>query len=144
MDVLRRRCAHDARILVIVLAGFGLGGCAMEPFGLPGGTLQGARQACNQQYPRRVGNYLPHAHCVNAAIERFAVPIARHPDLIRLQERVRTHLSAQIDRRRLSPHFGEDKMAQADRLIAAAEQRRDASDREGARRRTAAVEAMLQ
>lgn len=116
----------------------------MEPFGLPGGTLQGARQACNQQYPRRVGNYLPHAHCVNAAIERFAVPIARHPDLIRLQERVRTHLSAQIDRRRLSPHFGEEKMAQADRLIAAAEQRRDASDREGARRRTAAVEAMLQ
>jgi hypothetical protein len=30
----------------------------------------------------------PHAQCVNAAVERYALPTASHPDLIRLQEGV--------------------------------------------------------
>src|SRR5438270_4695172 len=61
------------------------------PFGA--GDLPSARQACNQAYPPKVGNYLPHAHCVNAAIEAHALPAARYPDLVRLQEEVRTTLS---------------------------------------------------
>ena len=35
--------------------------------------LPSAREAINREYPRRVGNYLPHAQCVNAAIERYAL-----------------------------------------------------------------------
>src|SRR5437763_12360082 len=79
-----------------------LAGCAPQDFGalLPG-DLQSARQACNEAYPPRVGNYLPHAHCVNAAVERYALPNARHPDLIRLQAEVRAALSEKVDRRRL-------------------------------------------
>jgi len=60
-------------------------GCAPEPAPLPG-DLRSAREACNREYPRRVGNYLPHAQCVNAAVERYALPTASHPDPIRLQE----------------------------------------------------------
>jgi hypothetical protein len=58
-------------------------GCVLAP--LPG-DLRSAREACNRQYPRRVGNYLPHAQCVNAAVERYALPTASHPDPNRLQE----------------------------------------------------------
>jgi hypothetical protein len=29
---------------------------------------------------------LPHAQCVNAAVERYALPTASHPDPNRLQE----------------------------------------------------------
>ena len=76
--------------------------------------LQTARDGCNLQYPMRVGNYLPHAHCVNAAIETYALPNARYPDLIRLQAQVRASLSEKIDRRRITVQAGERRMAEAD------------------------------
>jgi len=79
-----------------------------------GGDLKTARDACNLQYPMRVGNYLPHAHCVNAAIETYALPNARYPDLIRLQAQVRASLSEKIDRRRITVQAGERRMAEAD------------------------------
>src|ERR1700730_11289754 len=58
-------------------------GCAPAPLS---GDLRSARELGNREYPRRVGNYLPHAQCVNEAVERYALPTASHPDLIRLQE----------------------------------------------------------
>ena len=111
------------------------------PFGA--GDLQSARQACNQAYPRQIGNYLPHAHCVNAAVEAHALPAARYPDLIRLQEEVRTTLSDKVDRRRLGVRDGERRMAEADKLVAEAERERDAGHPAAASRRIATVEAML-
>src|ERR1700731_4668258 len=86
-------------------------GCALGPLG---GDLQSAREACNREYPPRVGNYLPHAQCVNAAVERYARPRASHPDLIRLQEGVRATLSAKVDRRQISVSVAERRMAEAD------------------------------
>src|ERR1041384_8805775 len=83
------------------------------------GDLRAAREACNRDYPARLGNYLPHARCVNAAIETYALPTAPHPDLIRLQAEIRASLSEKIDRRRLSVQAGERRMAEADRLGAA-------------------------
>ena len=122
-----------------------LSACALPygagPFGA--GDLQSARQACNQAYPPKIGNYLPHAHCVNAAIEAHALPGARHPDLIRLQEEVRTRLSEKVDRRSLSVRDGERRMAEADKLVAEAERERDAGHPATASRRIATVEAML-
>ena len=115
-------------------------GCALPPLT---GDLRSARAACNRDYPRRVGNYLPHAHCVNAAIEAYALPTARHPDLVRLQEEVRASLSDRIDRRRLSVSAGERRMVEADRLVAAAERERDAGNNTAAARRVAAIEEML-
>src|SRR5271166_22401 len=98
-------------------------GCVPAP--LPGslpapltGDLRSAREACNREYPRRIGNYLPHAQCVNAAVERYAMPTASHPDLIRLQEGVRAALSGKVDRRQISVSAGGRRMAEADRLIA--------------------------
>ena len=102
-----------------------------------------AREVCNREYPRRVGNYLPHAQCVNAAVERYALPTASHPDLIRLQEGVRGALSDKVDRRQISVSAGERRMAEADRLDAAAGRERDAGSDAAAARRAAAIEEML-
>jgi hypothetical protein len=115
-------------------------GCVLPPLT---GDLKSAREACHRDYPRRIGNYLPHAHCVNAAIEAYALPTARHPDLVRMQEEVRASLSDRIDRRRLSVSAGERRMAEADRLVAAAERERDAGNNAAAARRVAAIEEML-
>jgi len=35
--------------------------------------------------PAACGNYLPHAQCVNEAVERDAIPFARYLDLVRLR-----------------------------------------------------------
>jgi hypothetical protein len=127
---------------VAVIGTFGalLAGCAFGPLG---GDLQSAREACNRAYPPRIGNYLLHADCVNAAVERYALPTARHPDLIRLQEEVRSALSDKVDRRRIGVRDGEQRMAEADRLITAAERDRDAGNNAAAARRLATVEGML-
>jgi hypothetical protein len=100
-------------------------------------------KTCNRQYPLRVGNYLPHASCVNAAIEIYALPVARYADLIRLQAQVRAALSEKMDRRRLTAQAGERRMAEADRLVAAAERDRDAGNQRAAERRIVAIEQML-
>jgi hypothetical protein len=124
-----------------VLAPGLLAGCVAAP---PiGGDLQTTREACNRQYPMRVGNYLPHANCVNSAIEIYALPGARYPDLIRLQAQVRATLSEKIDRRRLTVQAGERRMAEADRLVAATERDRDAGNQRAAERRIVAIEQML-
>src|SRR5437868_14167640 len=117
-----------------------LAGCVLPPLT---GDLKSAREACNREYPRRIGNYLPHAHCVNAAIEAYALPTAHHPDLVRLQEEIRASLSERIDRRRLSVSAGQRRMAEADRLVAAAERERDAGNNAAAAKRVAAIEEML-
>src|SRR5438045_4437823 len=119
-------------VLCILLAS-----CVLPP---PTGDLRGAREDCTRQYPRRVGNYLPHARCVNAAIESYALPTARHPDLIRLQAEIRASLSEKIDHRRLSVQAGERRMAEADRLVAAAQHDREAGNEKAASRRIAAIE----
>jgi hypothetical protein len=121
-----------------------LAACAV-PFGAgpPSGDLRSARQACNDAYPRRIGNYLPHARCVNAAVETYAVPISRNPDLMRLQAEVRATLSEKIDSRRLTVSVGEHRMAEADKLVADAERERAAGNDAAASRHVAAVEAML-
>jgi len=108
------------------------------------GNLAAARAACNRQYPPRTGNYLPHAECVNAAIESDAIPFAHYPDLVRLQEKLRVKYSAAIDRGALSPQAGERKMREADELIEATMRDRDRGRREVAEHRTVALEAMLQ
>ena len=107
------------------------------------GDLAAERQACNTAYPAKIGNYLPHAECVNAAVERYALPTASHPDLIRLQEGVRAALSDKVDRRQISVSAGERRMAKADRLVAVAERERDAGNDAAAARRVAAIEEML-
>ena len=111
--------------------------------GSAGGDLRSARAACNEAYPKRVGNYLPHARCVNAAIEAYAVPGAKNPDLMRLQAQVRETLSERIDRHRLSVQVGERRMAEADRLIGEAEQERAAGNETTAAQHIGAVERML-
>jgi len=128
---------------VAALACGALVGCAMEPFGALEGDLDGARRVCDAQYPRRIGNYLRHAMCVNAAVERHAMPMARYPDLVRLQEDARARLSEKVDRRQISLHIGERRMREADSLVAAAERDRDAGKEDAARRKLAAIDALL-
>ena len=118
-----------------------LAGCVAAP--PVTGDLKSARDACNRNYPARIGNYLPHAHCVNAAIETYALSAARYPDLIRLQAQVRASLSEKVDRRRISVQAGERSMAEADRLVAAVERDRDAGNERAASRRIAAIKQML-
>ena len=132
------------RIGVIGAISIALVGCVERPSASSGEDLGTAGQACNQQYPRRIGNYLLHAACVNDAVERLAIPTARYPDLIRLQEQARALLSAKIDRRTISVRSGERKMAQADALVAQAEHDRDIGDEAGAHRRIAAINSILQ
>ena len=121
-----------------------LAACAGPQFGDPaGGDLRSARLACNAQYPQKIGNYLPHALCVNAAVERYALSVARHPDLIRRQAQLRAGLSDKIDRRGITPQAADKKMREADTLVAAAERDRDAGRDKSAQRKAAALDAML-
>jgi len=129
------------KMTIAVVATALLGGCVVAPGTM--GDLKTARASCNDQYPARIGNYLPHAQCVNAAIETYALPSARHADLIRLQAQVRASLSEKVDRRRLTVQAGERRMAEADRLVAAAQREREAGNEKAASKRIAALEQML-
>jgi hypothetical protein len=134
------------RALAIGLLCGGLGACALPgPLG-PAltGDLTADRQACNTMYPPHIGNYLPHAQCVNAVVERDAIPTARYPDLVRLQEQLRVKYSAQIDRGVISPREGERKMTQADELVNTAIRERDSGRVATADRQLGRLEAMLQ
>lgn len=107
-----------------------------------GNTLAEARTACDVRFPEKIGNYVAHAHCVNVAVEEFAVQTARYPDLLRFQEQIRVRLSEQIDQGKISPQEGAAQMGQADRLIDEVAARRDASDGDGAQRKLAVLEFM--
>jgi hypothetical protein len=141
------------RELAIGLLCGGLAACALPlegpPIGYPppvarAGNLHGARLACNNAYPARIGNYVPHANCVNAAVERFAPATARYPDLIHLQEQARVQISSRIDSRAISVHAGEAQMAEADRAITTAEHERNAARPLAANAQIARVQAILQ
>jgi hypothetical protein len=127
--------------LAIGLLCVGLVSCAMPM--PPPGDLSADRRACNNAYPPRVGNYLPHAECVNAAVERDAIPFARYPDLVRLQEQLRRKYSAQIDGGVLTAKVGVRKMAQVDNTVTAAEHDRDTGRAVAADQRRDRIEAML-
>jgi hypothetical protein len=133
-----------------------LGACALPPMGgpprasyqpppaaVPRDDLKTARQACNTAYPAQIGNYLAHANCVNEAVERYGVKNSRYPDLVRLQEQVRSQLSARIDQHTISARDGEQQMAEADRAITAAQRERDAAHQDAADQHIARVEAIL-
>ncbi len=138
------------RLLAIGLFCGGLAACAVpSPFPIPSlgtapGNLVVDRETCNRQYPPRIGNYLPHAQCVNAVVESDAIPFARYPDLVRLQEQLRVKYSAQIDRGVLSPREGESKMTEADDLVNATIHDRDVGRREVADHRVDRLQAMLE
>ncbi|MGA8398668.1 MAG: hypothetical protein WB697_02190 [Stellaceae bacterium] len=138
------------RLLTIGLVCSALAACAVpSPFAvptLPGppGDLAADRAACTRQYPRHIGNYLAHAQCVNAAVERDAIPFARYPDLVRLQERLRVKYSGLIDQGVLSVREGERKMAEADELANEAIRDRDRGRQEVAEHRLDRLQAMLE
>ena len=138
------------RWLTIGLVCGALGACAApSPFAvppLPGppGNLAADRASCNREYPQHIGNYLAHAQCVNAAVERDAIPFARYPDLVRLQEGLRIKYSSLIDQRVLSPRAGERKMAEADELVNAAIHDRNVGRHQVADRRVDRLQAMLE
>jgi len=142
------------RAIALVIVCGGLAACAPPPHlqgaslapppeAAPHADLSGARAACNDAYPPQIGNFLPHANCVNAAVEEYALPSARYPDLVRLQEQVRAQLSARIDQRAISTHAGEQQMTEADRAIAEAEHERDAAHAAAAEQHIARVQALL-
>jgi hypothetical protein len=115
----------------------------MLPTQAPSGDLATDRRACNTAYPPKIGNYLSHAKCVNAAVERDAIPRARYPDLVRLQERLRISYSAQIDNGKVTPKTGERNMAEEDELVANATIERDAGRSEVAADQVARLETIL-
>jgi len=78
---------YPGRKFAIFLLCAGLLSCA-TPLP-PTGDLRLDRQSCDKAHPPQVGNYVAHAKCVNAAMETDAIPRARYPDLIRLQEQFR-------------------------------------------------------
>jgi clan AA aspartic protease (TIGR02281 family) len=121
-----------------------LAACAPSPFGAPTADLPGARLACNERYPAKIGNYLPHAQCVNAAIENFALPGARHPELLRMQEDIRASLAGRVDRRQISLEAGKHKMNEADALVAEIQRDRDRGNPAAAARRMTTLRSMLQ
>jgi hypothetical protein len=140
------------RLLTLGLVCGGLAACTVpSPFEgkvpaipAPPGNLAADREACNQQFPPRIGNYLPHAQCVNTAVENDAIPFARYPDLVRLQEQLRIKYSTQIDQHVISPQKGERKMTEADKLVNATIRDRDRGRRVVAEHRVEALKAMLE
>ena len=112
--------------------------------GNPPGNLAADRAACTAKFPERVGNYLAHAQCVNEAVEHDAIPTARYPDLVRLQEQLRLKYSGMIDSGAVSARVGEHKMVEADELVAAAMRDRDAGRREVSTHLVTQLHAMLE
>ena len=146
------------RALIIGLVCGGIAGCmapvppppprfAAPPprLAAPGaaGDLRSARLACNTAYPAKIGNYLPHAQCVNQAVENYALPSARYPDLVQLQEQLRAKFSAQIDNGTLTPQAGEKQMVEVDTLVTAAEHDRDSGQTASADQRVGRLQALL-
>ena len=125
------------------LCGLAAACAAFGPAPPPAGTLEDARLASNKRYPRQIGSYLPHAECVNAAVEIYAVPSARYPDLVRRQEEARLRLSQAIDQRRLDAKTAARRMTQIDGLVARATLERDAGDTAAAIRRLRQIEKLL-
>ena len=120
-----------------------LAACAGVRSPPPHETLGTARQAGNQQHPRGIGDYLPHAVCVNEAIERLAAPVARYPDLVRLQEDARVSLSDKIDAKEISVRSGERRMRRVDTLIAQASHDRDTGNDGSADHRIATIDRIM-
>jgi hypothetical protein len=144
-------------VAVAVLCG-ALGACGLPPRGAPppratyvpppsatapNDDLKSARAVCNSTYPAQIGSYLAHANCVNDAVERYALGTSRYPDLVRLQEQVRSQISARIDQKTISARDGEQQMVAADKAITAAQHERDAAHADAADQHIARVEAML-
>jgi hypothetical protein len=125
-------------------------GCSIPSPFAPGplpnepGNLAVDRRVCAQSVPLAPGNYLARAQCINAAVERDAIPFARYPDLVRMQEQARLKYSAMIDRGQISPREGERKMAEADALVDGATQDRDRGNRRTAAHRVDRLQALLQ
>jgi hypothetical protein len=105
--------------------------------------LKAARQACDAQFPQQIGNYVPHAKCVNTAIERIMLPIVRYPDLPRLQNAIRSVLSVKVDARQISPEDAQLYMAQADTQVAEIEHSRSIADQTVATNRMATLNNIL-
>lgn len=127
----------------------GLAACSVpSPWTIPvipgaPGDLAADRAACTKSFPPQPGNYLPHAQCLNAAIERDAIPYSRHPDIVRLQEQLRVKYSTLVDRGAISPQEGQRKMAAADELVNAAIRDRDMGRLAAADHRVNRLQAML-
>jgi hypothetical protein len=130
-------CFVRRQIAVGLLCG-GLAACAvpqvMPPASPPlavgpvgGYDLPSARGVCDQRYPAQIGNYLAHAQCVNAAIERYALASSPSPDLVGLQEQARVQLSQRIDSRVISADDGAAQITAVDRAVDAAERERAAA-----------------
>jgi hypothetical protein len=140
------------RLLIMGLVCAALAGCEVpSPFqGMvptlpnPPGNLAADRAACAKQYPQQIGNYIAHAQCVNAAVERDAIPFARYPELVRLQEQLRLKYSTAIDAGVLSPQAGARKMAEADALVEATMRDRDRGRNTVADHRMTALQMMLE
>jgi hypothetical protein len=109
----------------------------------PPSDLRSARLACNTTYPAKIGNYLPHAECVNQAIEQYALPSARYADLVQMQEQLRAKFSAQIDNGTITPQAGEQQMIEVDNLVTAAEHDRDSGQTASADQRVGRLQALL-
>jgi hypothetical protein len=125
-------------------AGIQLAGCAAVQDGAaPAGDLRSAREACNAQYPRKIGNYLPNALCVNAAVERYAMPSAPYPDLVRLQSQARAKLSEKVDERGISANTAAQRMVRVDALVAEAERDRQAGKKDAAARKIDEIETVI-
>jgi hypothetical protein len=138
------------RALAVGLLCSGLAACSVpSPWTIPvlpggPGDLAADRAACNKSFPPQQGNYLPHAQCVNAAVERDAIPYSRHPDIVRLQEQLRVKYSTLIDRGAITPQQGQHKMAEADEMVNAALRDRDTGRMAAAGHRVDRLQAMLQ
>ena len=137
---MRTNLWHGGALAALAIA---LAACVATPWGPSGDNLSNARQACNRQYPRKIGSYLPHAACVNDAVERFAIGQARYPDLVRLQEDARVSLSDKIDAREIAVPTAEHEMRRVDALVARASRDRDAGNETSANRHIGAIGRIL-
>lgn len=62
-----------------------------------------AKIACDAQFPPQIGNYLPHAKCIDAAQNWVIRPLMPYPDLLARSQTNREALAAQVDRGLLDP-----------------------------------------
>ena len=142
-----------ARALGLLYGGLlcgGLAACSIPSPFAPGplptgpGDLAADRRACDKSAPAAPGNYVAHAQCINAAVERDAIPFARYPDLVRMQEQARIKYSTLIDRGVLSPRDGERRMAEVDALVDGATSDRDRGAHVAANHRVDRLQSLLQ
>lgn len=120
-----------------------LAGCAAQERLAARSELNAANAACDAQWPKVVGNFVPRAECLNRAFTLAAPRLGLHGDLVELFNAARSSLAVKADRGEITPEDMNLRLAELKTQLASEQQRRTAEQAAVSAQRAAAFGAIL-